>query len=64
MKLILLPTIAEESSEIGNFLLKSNYYQPFQQSINLIELCDRRCPKPSKICPRCIPKKGVNTNSV
>lgn len=44
MKLILLPAIAEESSEIGNFLLKSNSYRQFQQSINLIELCGRECP--------------------
>ncbi|BDI20406.1 hypothetical protein ANSO36C_62080 [Nostoc cf. commune SO-36] len=64
MKLILLPTNVEEPSETANFWLKSNYYRPFQQSINLIELCDRGCPRKDKDSPRCLLKKGVNTNSV
>lgn len=64
MRLILLPTISEYSSEIGNFWLKSNYYQQFQQSINIIELCDRGCPRTSPRCPRCPPKKRVKTNSL
>ncbi|MDZ8051245.1 MAG: hypothetical protein RMX68_018375 [Aulosira sp. ZfuVER01] len=54
MEFILLTAISEDFSEIGKKFGNKNDAQASSKSMNLIEFCDRDCPKGGRKSPRCL----------